>query len=192
MNDRKYLLLGTCWLFLTWLFAYRGMLIAMLPAIASTLSLTNTMAGSLVGILWTSDALGAYPASIATAYIGRKKLLAMSLVLSSAFMLLFISLQFFPAMLVSLFFAGLGFGSYYPIGISILSERFKGSRLGTFIGFHETGVPFGMTVGPIIASLLILVQIDWRSSLLLGLLAVPIILLLLSVTIKKDHPLDNS
>jgi len=191
-NDRKYLLLATCWMLLMWLFAYRGMLIALLPSIASTLSLTNTMAGSLVGVLWTSDALGAFPAGIATAYISRKRLLTLSLALSTFFMLVFISLEFFPAMLVSLFFAGLGFGSYYPIGVSILSEKFRGRRFGTFIGLHETGVPFGKTIGPLIASALLLIQIDWRMSLILGLIAVPVILFFLSVAIRGDQPLSNS
>jgi MFS family permease len=104
----------------------------------------------------------------------------------------FVSLRSFPAMLVSLFFAGLGFGSYYPIGVSMLSETFHGRSLGTVIGLHETGAPIGSTVGPFVASLLLLSQFDWRSSLMLGLVAVPFILVLLSVTIRRDHPMRGS
>jgi MFS family permease len=191
-DDKKYLLLTTCWLVFAWLFAYRGILIAMLPSMVSSLSLTNTMVGSLVGVLWTSDALGSYPAGVATAFLDRRKLLALSLALSAVFMLVFISFQVFPAMLVSLFFAGLGFGSYYPIGVSLLSEKFRGRRLGTVLGLHETGVPIGSTVGPLIASLLLSIQLDWRSILALGLIAVPVMIFLLSQTIRSEMPLQTS
>ena len=191
-DDKKYLLLTSCWLLFAWLFAYRGILVAMLPSMVSSLSLTNTMVGSLVGVLWTSDALGSFPAGVATGFLDRRKLLALSISLSAIFMLVFITLHAFPMMLISLFFAGLGFGSYYPIGISLLSERFRGSRLGVILGIHETAVPIGATVGPLIASLLLAIQLDWTSILALGLMAVPAIVFLLSQTARGKKPLPTS
>ncbi|HJX23255.1 MAG TPA: MFS transporter [Candidatus Bathyarchaeia archaeon] len=192
MTDRKYLLLGSCWLFVSWLFAYRAMLIAFLPSIVSSLSLTNTMAGGLIGMLWTADSLAAYPSGLATAYLSRKRLLLLSIALSSSFMLLFVFSSSFPIMLISLFFAGLGFGAYYPLGISIISEKFRGGRLGTFIGLHETGVPIGMTIGPMIASVFMISNFSWNTSLFIGLFALPPIVVLLSSTIGRDKIITRS
>ena len=143
-------------------------------------------------MLWTADSLAAYPSGLATAYLSRKRLLLLSIALSSSFMLLFVFSSSFPIMLISLFFAGLGFGAYYPLGISIISEKFRGGRLGTFIGLHETGVPIGMTIGPMIASVFMISNFSWNTSLFIGLFVLPPIVVLLSSTIGRDKIITRS
>ncbi|MFX0201756.1 MAG: MFS transporter, partial [Candidatus Hodarchaeota archaeon] len=67
-------------------------------------------------------------------------------------------------LLLLLFISGTGVALYLPTAISFLSEIFSQKKRGVYIGIHETALPIGRAVGPILVGLALFWGLGWRGS----------------------------
>jgi len=159
-----YALLLVAWFAWFWNFSYRMMVPALLPAIQASLSLSNWMAGALVGALNFGYAISAYPSGLCSARFGSGKIIAFGVALSASSMGLLSASGSYPAMVALAFAAGLGLGAYLPQGLALLSERYGRRRRGAVIGIHETAAPVGQAIGPLWAGAM-LPSLGWAGCL---------------------------
>lgn len=160
MEKLNYSTLIGCWSTWLWNFSFRMMIPVFLPIIKTSMKLSGTTAGLLIGVLSIGYAISSWPAAIVSKVVGRKKIILIGIILSVGAMFLFSSAKSTELMLTSLFLAGLGFGSYLPIGISIISESYPDHKRGMIIGTHETAAPIGQVIGPVFAGIFITI-LSW-------------------------------
>ncbi len=144
-----YAILLISWFAWLWNFSYRMMVPALLPSIQASLSLSNWMAGALVGALNLGYAISAYPSGLCSARFGPRNIIVFGTALSAAFAFLLSISRSYAAMMIFAFAAGLGLGVYLPQALTLLSEHYGRRRRGTIIGIHETAAPMGQMAGPL-------------------------------------------
>ncbi|MEM2226779.1 MAG: MFS transporter [Candidatus Bathyarchaeia archaeon] len=144
-----YAILLISWFAWLWNFSYRMMVPALLPSIQASLSLSNWMAGALVGALNFGYAISAYPSGLCSAKFGPRNIIAFGIALSAAFAFLLSISTSYPAIVMFAFVAGLGLGVYLPQALALLSEYYGRRRRGAIIGIHETAAPMGQMIGPL-------------------------------------------
>lgn len=93
-----------------------------LSGIVLTFGLTKAEAGSIATITLLGAVLGAFVFGILSDYKGRVKVLAWSIILFAVFTGLTALAQDFTQMAVLRFFAGIGIGGEYGIGMALVSE----------------------------------------------------------------------
>jgi len=162
---------------------------ALLPAIQASLLLSNWQAGTVVGTLNLGYAASAYPSGLYSAKFGPKRIICFGIALTAICMFFFTILQSYLTMLVLIFIAGLGVGTYLPQGLMLLSQQYDKRRRGTIIGTHETAAPIGQAIGPLFVSMMLL-PLGWTGCIQawLALAVIPIVSFLFVVPEYKPNP----
>ncbi len=165
---------------------------ALLPAIQAALLLSNWQAGIIVGLLNLGYAVSAYPSGLYSTRFGPKRIISFGIALTAVCMLFFTILESYLMMVVLIFMAGLGLGTYLPQGITLLSQQYQKRKRGTIIGIHETAAPVGQAIGPLFVSIMLL-PLGWTGSIQawFTLAVIPIISFLFVVPKHKANPSIN-
>lgn len=163
-TTNKWVILAVCWL--TWglLFGDRMIILFMAPQIVKEFKISMTDFGLAVSALTITWALMAGVAGFLSDRFGRR-----SVILPS--MLLFSVTTSFTGMVSGLgellgirALVGIGEGSYWGPGISIISDTWPEKRHGFALGFHQTGAPvLGIFLTGAITGYIAL-HWGWRSS----------------------------
>jgi len=125
------------------------MFTAIMPALQSSMQLSNQEVGLLVGALPMGYAALSYPASLASGRVSERRIILGGIMLTSISVLLFSISRSFIAMFALSFLAGAGFSTYLPQAYSLLPRQYSSHQLGSVLGVHETGAPVGQTLGPL-------------------------------------------
>ena len=176
--QRSYLMLTLLWFTYFWSFSCQQVVIALMPVIQESLSLSTAAIGLLISLFSLGFVAGFYVAGFLCARMGRIKTIVLSaviMVLSIVFLSLsndYLSLSALDTML------GLCIGIYPPAGLSLISDLFSSKERGKYIGIHEAAVPAGMTLGPVFAGLMLNLGVGWNG--IFQLCIVPSIIILIS------------
>lgn len=192
MDRSEHALLPTCWFTWFWNFSYRMMVPALLPAIQASLLLSNWEAGTVIGALNLGYAVSAYPSGLYSTRFGPKRIICFGIALTAVCMFVLAISPSYLTILVLIFIAGLGLGTYLPQGLALLSQQYEKQKRGTFIGIHETGAPIGQAIGPLFVSMMVL-PLGWTGTIQawFALAVIPIISFLFIVPKYGVNPTKN-
>ncbi|MFH0849000.1 MAG: MFS transporter [archaeon] len=148
MMSRK-VLLPILWT--TWLsnFSSRMMFTAIMPALQTSMRLSNEAVGLLVGALSLGYAAMSYPSSLMSGRLQEKWIIFGGVAITTVSLLAFSISESLVSLLIFAFAAGAGFATYPPQGLSLLYREYPSQRLGLVMGLHETAAPIGQMVGPL-------------------------------------------
>lgn len=135
----------------------------MLPFIAKDMGFSYLEIGVLGGSMLTTGMVSQFFLGYFSDCIKKKKrLIAIGIVLCSiSLFFIGISKSYLQLLLLSLL-AGIGWGVYHPVGVSILSEHYRGSN-GKAFGIHGASGSIGLAVFPLAAGLLA-EYFGWRTA----------------------------
>ncbi len=140
----------------TWNMGLRVAVSAVLPFIRDRYSLTTAEASSLPAAL----SLGYYLTSLQSGRLSRKLGHSRALVGyvsgAAALSILFGLAIDKTSLYVLAASMGVLMSLHIPSAIPLISERFKGSRLGVVIAVHEVAAPLGQVLGPVVLSSLMI------------------------------------
>jgi len=143
------LILPLLWATWLWNFSYRMMFTAIMPALQSSMNLSNQAVGLLVGSLSLGYATSSYPSSLMSGKLSERWVMCGGVALTTISLLIFSVTKSFVDLVVLVFVAGIGLGAYVPHGLSLLSSEYPAERVGSVMGLHETAAPIGQTLGPL-------------------------------------------
>ncbi len=162
-DRRRALLLAGAMGAWAWNMGLRVGLSAVLPFVRERYSLTTAEASSLPAAL----NLGYYLTSIHSGRLSRKlghSRALLGYVLGAAALSILFGLTIDKTFLYVLAASmGVTMSLHIPSAIPLISERFRGSRLGMMIGVHEVAAPLGQVLGPLVLSSLI-VHVGYEES----------------------------
>jgi predicted MFS family arabinose efflux permease len=156
-----------------WLFVVGGrfLLPAVLPQVKTTFSVGNAGAGLAVSVVWATYALMQAPGGVLIDRVGERLLLAGSLALTGAAVLVVAFAPTYPVFLVGCGVFGLTTGLYGPARGTTISRSFPRND-GAAIGATLAAGSLGSAILPFLAGSLV-GRVGWR--LLLGVLVVPFV-----------------
>jgi len=125
------------------------MFTAIMPALQSSMQLSNEAVGLLVGSLMLGYAASSYPSAMLSSKFGEKWVICGGVALTALSLLAFSLSKSFVSLVVLGFLAGMGLGAYLPQGLTLLSKEYSKDRVGYVIGIHETAAPVGQALGPL-------------------------------------------
>lgn len=137
-------------------------MIALMPTIQESLSLSTSAAGILLSLNSVGYIVGFQLGSLLCTRIGRVKTIVFGTVVIIFSILLVSFFKDYLLLAVAQILIGACSGVYPPAGLSLLSDLFSSNNKGKFVGFHETSVPAAMTVGPVFAGFLLDFGFDWN------------------------------
>jgi len=177
--QRSYLVLTLLWFTYFWSFFCQQVVIALMPAIQESLSLSTSAIGLRISLFSLGFVTGFLVAGFLCAKLGRIKTIVLNAVII-AFSVLFLSLSSdYLSISVLDTFLGLCTGIYPPAGLSLISDLFSSKKRGKYIGIHEAAVPAGMTLGPVFAGLMLNFGLGWNG--IFQLCIVPSVIILISL-----------
>jgi predicted MFS family arabinose efflux permease len=158
---------------LGWLFVVGGrfLLPAVLPQVKTTFGVGNAAAGVAVSVVWGAYAVMQAPGGVLIDRVGERVLLAGSLALTGAAVVVVAVAPSFPAFVVGCGLFGLTTGLYGPARGTTVSRSFPGND-GAAIGVTLAAGSLGSAVLPFVAGSLV-GRLGWRP--LLGVLVVPFV-----------------
>ncbi len=112
--------------------------------------------------------LAAYPSAVVSLRLGRKRTIMLSGFFAAVGVSIFSTSHAFVLLVLSLFLAGMGGGSYLPSSISMLTDHYPVKRRGLVLGIHATGASLGQLLGPLITAAFLF--LGWNSVALIWLL----------------------
>jgi len=136
---------------------------ALIPVFIREFNLTIFEAGLLVSIPQVLSIVISLPYGFVTDRIDPRKLIALSLFISSFSGLAVSQAKSFLLLLLPLSFIPLSSTIYHPPALTIVSELFSEDRRSKVLGIHAAGGITGIAVGPITLGL-ILERFGWRFS----------------------------
>jgi len=125
------------------------MFTAIMPALQSSMQLSNEAVGLIVGSLSFGYGILSYPFSLLSGKLGERRIICGGVALTTASLLAFSASRSLVSLLVLSFVAGAGLSAYLPQGLSLLSREYSQHHVGSVMGIHETAAPVGQTVGPL-------------------------------------------
>jgi MFS family permease len=143
------LLLPVLWVAWLWNFSYRMMFTAIMPALQTSMQLSNESVGLLVGALSLGYGAVSYPSSLMSGKLDEKWIMCGGTALTTIAFLVFSTSQSFVSLLILSFVAGAGLSMYLPQGLSLLAREYPAHQVGSVMGIHETAAPVGQTIGPL-------------------------------------------
>jgi len=143
------LLLPVFWLTWLWNFSYRMMFTAIMPALQSSMQVSNEAVGLIVGSLSFGYGALSYPFSLLSGKLGERCVICGGVALTTVSLLGFSVSRSFANLLILSFVAGAGLSAYLPQGLSLLSREYSQHHVGSVMGIHETAAPVGQTLGPL-------------------------------------------
>ncbi|MEM0053581.1 MAG: MFS transporter [Nitrososphaeria archaeon] len=160
MQD-TYIMLALLWISCFWPYFCQQTMIALMPEIQESLSLSTSAAGVLLSLNSLGYVAGFQLGSLLCTKLGRVKTIVFS---TTVLIFSIFILSIFKAYLILAvvqIMIGVSCGIYPPAGLSLLSDLFSSNNRGKFVGIHETSVPTAMTVGPVFVGLLLNFGFDW-------------------------------
>jgi len=137
------------WLTWLWNFSYRMLFTAIMPALQSSMELSNEAVGLVVGSLSFGYGTLSYPFSLLSSKLGERNVICGGIALTTVSLLGFSVSRSLASLLILSFVAGAGLSAYLPQGLSLLSREYPQYQVGSVMGIHETAAPIGQTLGPI-------------------------------------------
>jgi MFS family permease len=177
--------LAVSWFSWFWICSYRMMFQAFVPDIQQSLALSIGSAGLLIGISGYGRTISGFLSGFLTGLLGRKKTIIAGITLTATFMLLTSFTTDYLLILILQLLAGLGFGTYLPSALSLLSELFSPETRGRYIGIHEIAAPTGFTVGPILGGLMLTWGVGWAEGVQIWVIPAIIILISQLILVKE-------
>ncbi len=146
------------------------------PVTEADLGLLVTVGMALFGI-------GALPGGILADRFGSKRLILVCLAGMGLSLAILSAANSIPLIAVSLVLWGAAASVYHPAGLSLISRGVQ--RRGTGFAFHGMAGNFGIAVGPLVTTIL-LIWLDWQTVVLI--LAVPAgVAVFIAITISVDE-----
>jgi len=142
-------LLPVLWLTWLWNFSYRMMFTAIMPALQSSMQLSNEAVGLVVGSLSFGYGALSYPFSLLSSKLGERRVICGGVALTTVSLLVFSASRSLVNLVILSFVAGAGLSAYLPQGLSLLSREYSKHHVGSVMGIHETAAPVGQTLGPL-------------------------------------------
>ncbi|MCJ7761049.1 MFS transporter, partial [Candidatus Bathyarchaeota archaeon] len=133
---------------------YQLLIPIIIPKILAEYDLSLVSAGLLISVYSLSYALLQMISSLLSRIVGRKRIIILGLIITSASFLALAFVKDLAIFAVILFVAGAGGSTYHPSGMPLLSEFYEKDR-GKVAGFHQTGGSIGSVLAPIIISPLV-------------------------------------
>lgn len=176
MRKRLLVALSLGWIFN---YAHRMALPPLIPMIVAELGITNAEAGLLMTALFLPYALVQVPAGYVGERIGRKHVIAISILgysISSGLMM--IANAYWHLLLLRALY-GIFAGLYYAPATALISEAY-GDKKGSALGVFMIGPPIGSGLAPLVA-LPVALHFGWRYAFpVIALLSLPVAFLLIS------------
>jgi MFS family permease len=144
-----------------------------LTAIIATFGLSDEQAGSLATITLLGAVAGGFIGGILSDYVGRVKVLTYSILIFAAFTALTGLAPSFLLLAVFRFFAGLGLGAEFGVGMTLAAEAWPARMRARATSYVALGWQSGVLLAAIVAAWA-LPTIGWRGLFLLG--AIPAVL----------------
>lgn len=148
----------------------------LVPDLVTTFDTSNGVIGLVLTGMWATYAVFQLPGGVLAGRFGERTLVIAALAftgIGSVLLSLSPSLPVFAAVAVGL---GAGAGFYFPAGSGLLTREFR--RTGQALGFHEAGASLAGLIAPVAAAA-IAVRFGFRAALLVGVVAVPILILVI-------------
>jgi predicted MFS family arabinose efflux permease len=139
---------------------FRLMIPALLPRIKTVFSISNTLAGIAVTIVWFTYAMMQFPGGLLSNRFGERSLLLSGVLLGTVGVFVISISPVFLLFLLACGLFGLGTGLYGVPRVTLLSKLYP-SNDGTAIGLLFAAGNIGATVLPIIAGI-VSVRYGWR------------------------------
>jgi MFS family permease len=145
----------------------RFLLPALLPQIKAEFDLDNATAGLAVTVIWATYGLAQFPAGILVDRVGERRLLAGSLGLGAASLVVLWGAPVFLAFLAGCTVYGAGTGLFGPARGTVLARTFR-DRQGAAFGVTLAAGSIGSAAFPFLSGLLVS-SLGWRATVLLAL-----------------------
>ncbi len=129
---------------------YSVILPLLLVAFSLEFNLSSIQAASIISVYTTASAVAQLPVAFFDDYSGKsKQLLSAGLFVFSAALIGYASSPSYMWLLSFAFLGGLGFSSYHPISMNLMTQQFS-NRKGFSLGIHTVVGSIGATMVPII------------------------------------------
>jgi MFS family permease len=140
-TTNRWAVLIFCWLIWGLLFGDRMILIFTAPMLLDEFRISLTQFGFAVSCLTISWAVMAGIAGFISDRVGRRKVILPAMILFSATTWLTGLVRSIPQLLIIRGLVGIGEGSYWGPGVSLINSVWPAERRGFALGFHQTGAP---------------------------------------------------
>lgn len=170
---------GDGWILVTvalgWSFALGSRLVfpALLPQLKVEFALDNTVAGSVIAVLWVAYAAAQVPGGLLGDRFGERAILVTSLLLAVFGLFVLLATGSTLAFLVGILVLGFGTGLFGTTRITVLADVYPDWR-GTAIGFSSAAGNVGSAGLPVVAGVLAALY-GWRAG--IGVLVPPFVAL---------------
>ncbi|GEO27472.1 MFS transporter [Alicyclobacillus acidoterrestris] len=169
----------------------RQILPTVLPGIMKTFHLNSVQAGWLNSMNYIGSFVGAIVIGYIADRIGRGHRRAWSWMVTAMLTVVSGLATFFTTGIGGLKFwrliMGFGTGSMEPVNVALVSEFWQKEDRGFAVGAHQTGMPFGQFVGPVLMGAILAVG-SWRATFLwIPIIGIVIMLLQSFVGTKRNE-----
>lgn len=149
----------------SWLvvFGVRFVIPVLLPAIKAEFTVSNTVAGLAITLIWGCYALVQFPAGLLTDWGGERTILLVSMGIGAGSIALLASAPLLPVFLVGCAVFGLGTGMFAPPRVTALSNTFPNADRFAY-GLTFAAGNLGTAVLPALAGF-VTTRISWRAGL---------------------------
>lgn len=137
----------------------------LVPDLIETFGVSKSEIGLALTGVGVAAALVQFPSGVLGEQFGERSVILGSLGLAGVGCLLLALAPTFPAFAVFALLLGVGAGSYFIVGASLLDRLFE--RTGQALGFHAAGAPLAGLLVPVSAAV-VAARFDWRVALGLG------------------------
>lgn len=142
-------------------FSFRTIFSPLLPLIEDDFGISHAAACGIFGLTSLGYGISVFLTGIGTGLVGCKRVITLSLVLSSCVCLLIPAVQDFHGFMICAFVIGLSTGMYLPAAIPIIAERFRPGIWGKSIAIHDSAASLSIFIVPFLAFFL-LEFLPWR------------------------------
>lgn len=157
---------GSAFLLLLWFlwflnFSFRTIFSPLLPLIEDDFQISHAAAAALFGLTSLGYGVSVFFAGIGTGLVGCKRVITVSLLLSSCVCLLIPAVQDFHGFMICAFVIGLSTGMYLPAAIPIIAQRFRPDIWGRSLAIHDSAASLSIFAVPFLA-LFLLDFLSWK------------------------------
>jgi MFS transporter, NNP family, nitrate/nitrite transporter len=142
-------------------FSFRTLFSPLMPLIEDDFKISHAAAGGVFGVMSLGYGVSVFFTGICTGFVGCKRVITLSLVISSCVCFLIPGVHDFSGLMGCAFAMGLSAGMYLPAVIPIISQGFRPEIWGKVIAIHDSAASLSIFTVPFLA-LFLLEFLPWK------------------------------